>query len=189
MKHITIFASGSGSNAENIALHFEKSTIARVSLILCNNPKAGIIERAARLNIPCRVFSRHDFYETDTVLQLLREVKTDLVVLAGFLWLVPGSLIEAYRGRIINIHPALLPGVGGKGMYGMKVHETVIQNGADRSGITIHYVDEKFDEGEIIFKAECSVDPGDTPEILASKIHELEYAHFPTVIEKLLSAE
>jgi len=189
MKHIAIFASGSGSNAENIARHFEKSEAARVSLIFCNNPKAGVIARAQRLHIPCRVFSRKDFYETDSVLQLLRDTKIDLIVLAGFLWLVPEQLIEAFRGKIINIHPALLPGVGGKGMYGMKVHETVLQNGASESGITIHYVNEIFDAGEIIFKAECPVGPGDTPETLAAKIHELEYKHYPAVIEKLLSAE
>jgi len=189
MKHIAIFASGSGSNAENIARYFEKSGIARVSLILCNNPKAGVLARAEKLNIPSKVFSRHDFYETDTILQWLRDAKTDLVVLAGFLWLVPKSLIAAYPGKIINIHPALLPGVGGKGMYGMKVHETVIQNGATRSGITIHFVNAEFDEGEILFKAECAIEPGDTPETLAAKIHALEYAHFPSVIEKLLTRD
>jgi len=186
MKRIAIFASGSGSNAENIANHFRTSELAQVTGIWCNNPKAGVIERAARLGIPCHVFGRKEFFETGEVLQALLAEQPDLIVLAGFLWLVPEDMVRAFPRRIVNIHPALLPGPGGKGMYGQKVHETVLRDGAAESGITIHYVNERFDEGEIIFKASCPVDAHDTPDSLAKKIHALEYRHYPEVIERLL---
>lgn len=190
MNHIAIFASGSGTNAENIVRYFEKTGSAKVALILCNNPKAGVVARAARLGIPCRVFSSQEFYETTAIIDLLKESATgeqiDLIVLAGFLWLVPAALIRAFPKKIINIHPALLPKYGGKGMYGMKVHEAVIQNKETGSGITIHFVNEHFDEGEIISQVHCTVEPGETPESLSKKIHHLEYTHFPIVIEEVL---
>jgi phosphoribosylglycinamide formyltransferase-1 len=189
MKRIVIFASGSGSNAENIAGYFSKSDTARVTGIWCNNPKAGVIDRAARLGIPCHVFDRKAFYETGDVLHALEQEQPDLIVLAGFLWLVPENMIHAFPRRIVNIHPALLPGPGGKGMYGQKVHEAVISGGATESGITIHFVNERFDEGEIIFRATCPVDAQDTPGRLAEKVHALEYRHYPEVIDRLLGGD
>jgi phosphoribosylglycinamide formyltransferase-1 len=185
-KKIAVFASGSGTNAENLVRYFSNSDIAGVELILCNNPSAGVIERARNLDVPCMVFNRQDFYESSRVLDQLSEKKIDLVVLAGFLWLIPVPLIIGFEKRIINIHPALLPGFGGKGFYGMKVHRSVIESQAHISGITIHYVNEKFDEGEIIFQAACYVHKEDTDQSLAKKIHDLEYTYFPTVIEKIL---
>ncbi|MFZ5939478.1 MAG: phosphoribosylglycinamide formyltransferase [Bacteroidota bacterium] len=186
MKNIAIFASGSGTNAENIIQFFRTTSMARVSLVLCNKPGAGVLERARRFDIETVVFSRDQFYETNEVLRILIDRQTDLVVLAGFLWLVPPSLLQAYPGRVINIHPALLPQYGGKGMYGEKVHEAVIRNGEKESGITIHYVNERYDEGSTIFQARCSVEPGESPESLARKVHELEYRHYPQVISDLL---
>jgi phosphoribosylglycinamide formyltransferase-1 len=138
------------------------------------------------LNVPFETFDRKTFYKTEKIAGLLVEKKIDLIVLAGFLWLVPGYLLKRFPHRIINIHPALLPKYGGKGMYGMRVHETVLKAGESQSGITIHYVNEKYDEGAVIFQAKCNVLPSDTPETLAQKIHRLEYEHFPKVIERLL---
>jgi phosphoribosylglycinamide formyltransferase-1 len=186
MKKIAIFASGNGSNAEQITRYFSQKESAAVCLILTNNPNAGVLERAKGLNVPAVVFNRAEFSHTDTIKDLLLDHKVDLVVLAGFLWLVPFSILQAFHNRIVNIHPALLPKYGGKGMYGMHVHEAVIDSGDPKSGITIHYVNEKYDEGQIIFQAEVDIEPTDTPESLASKIHELEYAHFPVVIEEVL---
>jgi len=183
MKKIAIFASGSGSNAENIIRYFKGSGSVEVSLILTNNPSAGVIERGKRLDVPVVVFSRNNFSQTDAVVRLLQNNGTDWVILAGFLWLVPENLIRAFPGRIINIHPALLPEYGGKGMWGHHVHEAVVRNGESRSGITIHYVNEHYDEGEIIFQAQCEVLPTDTADAVAQKVHELEYRHFPEVIE------
>jgi phosphoribosylglycinamide formyltransferase 1 len=187
MKRLAIFASGSGSNAENIAEYFRDSTFAEVCLILTNNPRATVLERAARLNIPAGVFDRKIFYDTKNVLERLRSESIDFIVLAGFLWLIPPYLLKAYPHRIINIHPALLPKYGGKGMYGMRVHTEVINNKEKQSGITIHYVNECYDEGSVIFQARCDVLPGDTPEDLASRVHQLEYKHFPAVIKELVS--
>ncbi len=186
MKKIAVFASGSGSNAENIANYFAQKPDVTVSCILSNNPKAFVIERAKKLNIPSFCFNRDDFYNSTRVLDYLKENEIDFVVLAGFLWLIPENLVKQYPGKIVNIHPALLPNYGGKGMYGMKVHESVIENKEKKSGISIHIVNEKYDEGSIVFQAECSIEEGDTPESLANKVHELEYKHFPEVIEKLL---
>lgn len=186
MNKIAIFASGSGSNAENIAMYFKSSKIADVNTILTNNPKAKVIERAKKLNIDYIVFSREDFYNSNKIIDFLASRDTDFIVLAGFLWLVPGNLIEKYPNRIINIHPALLPKYGGKGMYGMRVHETVIKNKEKESGITIHYVNEKYDEGNIIFQAKCKVKLTDSAEDLANKIHKLEYKYFPEIIGQLL---
>lgn len=181
---LAIFASGNGTNAQRIAGYFRDHPSIRVTLILSNNPDAYVLTRARILGIPCEVFDRNTFYNTDTVPALLSRYNTDYIILAGFLWLIPGNILTAYAGRIINIHPALLPAYGGKGMYGNKVHEAVIMAGEKESGITIHYVNERYDEGRIIFQAKCSVSPGDSPEMLAGKIHELEYTHFPEVIEK-----
>lgn len=186
MKRIAVFASGSGSNAENIARYFQEKPIAEVSLILSNNSHAFVLERADNLGISTHVFTRHEFYETDEVVKILKKHEIDLVVLAGFLWLIPQSLIRSFPNRIVNIHPALLPKYGGKGMYGMKVHQTVIESGDCESGITIHMVNEKYDEGKILFQGRCSVESDDTPEDLAQKVHELEYEYYPKIIEQLL---
>jgi phosphoribosylglycinamide formyltransferase 1 len=183
---IAIFASGSGSNAENIALYFKGNQQAEVSLILSNRADAFVLERARKLGIPSMVFRRSEFYETEKVLEVLREYRIDLLVLAGFLWLVPDYLLKAYPWRIVNIHPALLPKYGGKGMYGEKVHQAVRESGDKVSGITIHYVNEHYDEGQIIFQATCDVTPADTPETIAQKVHKLEYEHYPKEIEKLI---
>ena len=183
---IAVFASGSGTNAENLARYFLNTSSAKVELILCNNSNAGVIARAKGLDIPCLIFNRQDFYESDVVLKLLTERKIDLIVLAGFLWLIPAALISAFEKKIINIHPALLPAFGGKGFYGKNVHQSVVDSKAHMSGITIHYVDEKFDEGEIIFQAACYIHKEDTAESLAKKIHALEYKYFPVVVEKVL---
>lgn len=186
MKRIAVFASGNGSNAEHIANYFAKGTLAGVDVIYCNNPKAFVIQRAANLNIPLVLFDREKFYATETILRDLQSRNIDLIVLAGFLWLIPGSITRAYHDRIINIHPALLPKYGGKGMFGMAVHEAVIEAGDKESGITIHLIDDVYDKGEILFQAKCPVLPHDTPESLAEKVHALEYEHFPKVIEKTL---
>jgi len=187
MKRIAIFASGSGSNAENIANYFKSSPEIEISLILSNKKDAFVLERANKLNIPSYVFNRNDFYETDNIINLLKTKKIDLVVLAGFLWLVPVSLIKAYPNAILNIHPALLPKYGGKGMYGMHVHNTVIKNGDHESGITIHVVNERFDEGKTILQETCVIEANDSPEDLANKIHELEHEHFPRAVENYLN--
>lgn len=186
LKNIAIFASGSGSNAENIIQYFQKTQAARVKMILTNNPNAYVLERAQKYQIPTIVFDRSSFYQTRKILDKLTENRIDLVVLAGFLWLVPDYLIQAFPGRIINIHPALLPKYGGKGMYGDKVHQAVLENKEVQSGITIHFVNEVYDEGETILQATCPIVPEDTPKTLAQKIHQLEYQYFPKVIEDLL---
>lgn len=185
-KRIAIFASGSGSNAENIYNYFKGNSELEISLILTNNPEAKVIERATRLNISIEIFDRNTFYQTTKIVELLKNKQIDLVVLAGFLWLIPEQLVMAFPDKIINIHPALLPKYGGKGMYGDKVHEAVIANQEKESGITIHFVNEKYDEGNVIFQAKCEVLPKDNSSDLAQKIHSLEYQHFPVVIERLL---
>lgn len=186
MKNIVIFASGSGSNAQNIIEFFRKDGSASVEAVFCNNPKAGVIKRCEDLDVPCVVFDRDEFYNTRKIVDLIEAFDADLVVLAGFLWLVPANLIEAFPNRILNIHPALLPKYGGKGMYGMNVHIAVIEAGEEESGITIHTVDAEYDKGEIVLQAVTRVDANDTPETLAKKIHELEYKHFPLAIKKYL---
>jgi phosphoribosylglycinamide formyltransferase-1 len=188
MKNIAIFASGSGTNAQQIAEYFSSSELARVALILSNKPDAFVLERAKKYNIPSIVFSRNDFYESDIILDILRKYNIYIIVLAGFLWFVPGNILKSFPRRIINIHPALLPKHGGKGMYGEKVHQAVIQSGDKRTGITIHYVNEHYDEGEIIFKASFKILHQDTPESIAQKVHQLEYKHFPRVIEKVIKS-
>lgn len=186
MKNIAIFASGSGTNAEKIMDYFRDHTHARVCLLLSNKKDAYALTRAEKFDVPWYVFSREEFYESDIVIDMLRANKIDLIVLAGFLWLVPVELIRAFPGKIINIHPALLPKYGGKGMYGMRVHEAVINSGDKESGITIHYVNENYDKGKIIFQGKCRITPEDNPESLAAKIHQLEYKYFPKVIEDLI---
>jgi phosphoribosylglycinamide formyltransferase len=186
MKKIVVFASGSGSNAERIATYFSENGFAKVNLILCNNPQAGVLDRAKRLEIPSLVFDKQAFYKTNIVLDLIKTQQPDLIVLAGFLWKVPENLIAAYPSRILNIHPSLLPKYGGKGMYGAHVHQAVVNNNETESGITIHFVNEHYDEGNILFQAKTKVLPSDTPDTLAEKIHLLEYEHFPKVIENWL---
>lgn len=186
MKNIAIFASGSGTNAENLIVYFSNEKCARVTLVLSNKPDAYVLERAGKLSVKGKIFDRDDFYSTDKVLNILREERIDFIVLAGFLWLVPAKIITAYKGRIVNIHPALLPAYGGKGMYGKKVHKAVIDNGESQSGITIHMVNEIYDDGDIIFQARCNIDPDENPESLAQKIHLLEYEHFPAVVKELI---
>ena len=186
MYSLAIFASGSGTNAENIIHFFRPKKNIDVSLVLCNKPDAKVIERAEKLGVDMLVFSRDDLYHSDRVIQTLRDHHVSHIVLAGFLWLVPGSLVKEYPGAIVNIHPALLPEYGGKGMYGRKVHEAVIANGDNESGITIHYVNEKYDDGNIIFQAKCPVVENETPDSLAAKIHQLEYEHYPRVIEDVV---
>jgi len=184
LKNIIIFASGSGSNAEKIANYFENKSVV-ITRIYCNNPDAGVIERAKRLQIPCRIFNREE-YKSGVVLQEMLADQPDLVVLAGFLWLIPKSFVEAFPQQIINLHPALLPKFGGKGMYGHFVHEAVVANKEKESGITIHYVNEHYDEGNIIFQSSFEVLPYDTPEDVAKKGQVLEHRDFPKVIESLL---
>lgn len=188
MKRIAVFASGSGTNAENIAEYFSGGNLARVEAIYCNNPGAFVIQRAKRLNIPYVLFDREEFYAGEKVLRDLQSRKIDIIVLAGFLWLIPGNLIRAYRQHIINIHPALLPKYGGRGMFGMNVHEAVIDSGDTESGITIHLIDEVYDCGKILNQVKCPVLPDDTPESLAERVHQLEYKHFPEVIEAFLKS-
>jgi phosphoribosylglycinamide formyltransferase-1 len=185
-RNIAIFASGSGTNAQRIIEYFSGNPKISVALILSNKPDAYVLVRAKNLNVPSVVFDRHSFDETDDIIKLLKKEKIDFIVLAGFLWMVPVNLILAYPGRIINIHPALLPKYGGKGMYGARVHEAVIQSGDKESGISIHYVNEKYDEGNIIFQAKCEVLQDDTPDSLAHRVHKLEYKHYPEIIEKLV---
>lgn len=184
MIHIAIFASGAGSNARRIIEYFENHTQIRVVLVLSNNPKALVTQVARQAGIPLHVFTREAFYHNNEVLWTLKEHNIDWIVLAGFLWLVPGNLTQQFSNRIINIHPALLPRYGGKGMYGMNVHQAVKENNEPYTGITIHLVNEKYDEGEILFQATCPVEPADTPEEIATKVHLLEHRHFPEVIEK-----
>ena len=186
MKKIAILASGSGSNAENIANYFNGSDYAEVSFIIANNPNAYVLERAKRLGIESVVITKTEFMAADTVISMLQERNIDFVVLAGFLLLVPQKLIQAYPGRIVNIHPALLPKHGGKGMYGDNVHKAVVECGDTESGITIHLIDEHYDKGTTFFQATCPVLPTDTYEDVASKVHALEYEHFPHVIEEIM---
>ena len=185
MKNTVVFASGSGTNAENIIQYFNTGNFnAKVTCVYTNNPNAGVIKRARMHSVPVEVFDRQSFYSEAFVNKL---ESIDCIVLAGFLWLVPIELVRAFPYKIINIHPALLPKYGGKGIYGDRVHQAVIENKEKQSGITIHYVNEKYDEGEIILQARCQVDKNETPSSLAKKIHQLEYAYFPITIQTLLS--
>lgn len=185
-KRIAIFASGSGSNAQKIMEHFKYSNLAEVALVLSNNSEAYVLQRADNFEIPSHVFDKRAFYETDEIIDILKRLEIDLVVLAGFLWLVPESLLKAFPNKIINIHPALLPKYGGKGMYGDKVHTAVIEAKDEEHGITIHFVNENFDEGEVIHQAKFKIEPEDTLEVIKFKGQQLEHQYYPKIIENLL---
>lgn len=184
MIHIAIFASGAGSNAAKILEHLRDHSQLKVSLIVCNKPGAGVIQIAEKEGVKVLLIEKESFFRGDAYLPQLAAEGIDFIVLAGFLWKIPPALIQAYPGRIINIHPALLPNYGGKGMYGHHVHEAVIANREKESGITIHYVDEHYDHGDVIFQARCTVEESDTPDTLAAKIHQLEHQYFPEQVEK-----
>lgn len=187
-KRIVIFASGSGTNAENLINYFNKGNAAHVELVLTNNPNAKVLERCKNLNVSAMSFNRFSFYEEPHVENLLLGIQPDLIVLAGFLWKFPENLISLFPKKVINIHPALLPKYGGKGMYGMNVHLAVVNNKEKESGITIHYVNENYDEGAVIFQATCQINSKDTADDVASKIHKLEMEHFPKVVSALLTS-
>ena len=189
MKRIVIFASGSGTNAENLITFFQNGNNASVVMVLTNNPEAIVLDRCKRLNVSTLFFNKIEFTETDDILNVLKKAQPDLIVLAGFLWKFPEHILNEFPNKIINIHPALLPKYGGKGMYGKHVHEAVVKNKEHETGITIHYVNERYDEGAIIFQAKCDVRSSDLAEDIAAKIHELEMEHFPKVVEKLLLKE
>ena len=186
MIKLAIFASGSGTNAQQIIEHFLDSSFVSVKHIFCNRKDAYVITRANNYSIPFTIFSKKDFYSSPVILKKLLDDEIDFIILAGFLWLIPKDILKGFPNRIINIHPALLPKYGGKGMYGSYVHEAVIKNKEKQSGISIHFVNEKYDDGEIIFQAKCDIDEGDTPQNLAAKIHKLEHAHFPRIIEEVV---
>jgi phosphoribosylglycinamide formyltransferase-1 len=187
MKKIVIFASGSGTNAENIIKHFKNSRVGEVVFVFTNNPKAYVIERAKNFAVPTEIFTKQELIE-GKVLQKLNVIQPDLIVLAGFLLKFPESIVETYSNKIINIHPALLPKYGGKGMYGMNVHRAIVDNKEKETGITIHFVNENYDEGNIIFQKKVAVLITDTAEVVADKIHELEQQYFPKVIEDFLTS-
>ncbi|BAO54596.1 phosphoribosylglycinamide formyltransferase [Nonlabens marinus] len=186
MKKIVIFASGSGTNAQAILDHFKDSDQVQVSLILSNNPHAGVLDRAKKAQVEGLSFNKFAFAKAGSIHKLLQELQPDLIVLAGFLWKIPEFLVQEFPDKIINIHPALLPKYGGKGMYGAHVHEAVVANKETESGITIHYVNEHYDEGAIIKQASCEVKSTDTAEDVAHKIHQLEHQNLPITIEELL---
>ena len=188
MKRIVIFASGSGSNAENIIKFFNHTKTAKVTNVLCNNEHAKVFDRCKKLNVNCLYFNKTAFFSTDVILNRLKE-QADYIILAGFLWKIPQSIINAFPNKIINIHPALLPKYGGKGMYGMNVHKAVKENKETETGITIHFVNANYDEGAIIYQAKTTLLSVDSPEIIAEKIHFLEQKHFPKVIEEVILKE
>jgi phosphoribosylglycinamide formyltransferase-1 len=189
MKRIAIFASGSGTNAENIINYFSKAKTAEVAIIMSNKADAYVLERAKKFNIPAFVFTSKQLQDTNIIVEKLIDCKIDYLILAGFLLKIPDNILRLYPNKIFNIHPALLPKYGGKGMFGNFVHEKVIREKEKESGISIHFVNEKYDEGEIIFQAKCKVDATDTPETLAAKIHELEHKYFAEVIERVILGE
>ena len=188
MNNIAVFASGNGSNAENIILHFNGGNVAEVKLVICNKETAPVVQKARNLGVPAMVLSREELTleHPGKLLEILIQNSIDTIILAGYLLMIPQAITERYCGRIINIHPALLPKFGGKGMYGMNVHKAVIEAGEKESGITIHLADAVYDSGKILFQAACPVSPEDTPESLAAKVHALEKEHFPAVIEKYI---
>jgi len=189
MIHLAIFASGTGSNTQKIIDYFRHHSGVSVSLIVSNQPAAGVLSIAAKEGIPTLLLEKERFFRGDAYVPELQKRHIGFIVLAGFLWKIPSSLIAAWPGAIINIHPALLPKYGGKGMYGSRVHEAVLANHDKESGITIHYVDEVYDHGNIIFQASCPIVEEDTPETLAQKIHLLEHVHYPLVIEKTMQLQ
>lgn len=185
-KRIAIFASGSGSNAQKLMEHFKRNAEVEIALVLTNNPDAYVLQRADSFEIPSHIFDRHEFYHTDSIIDLLKNLDIDLIVLAGFLWLIPKSLIQEYPGRIINIHPAILPKYGGKGMYGDYVHKAIIEAKEPEGGITIHYVNENYDEGEYIYQAKYRIDKGDNLEMVKFKGQQLEHLHYPRIVESII---
>jgi len=187
MHHIAIFASGTGSNARKIIEYFAQNDRVRVALVVSNKPDAGVLDIARAHHIPAHVIGRKSFYDTEELLGVLESHQVDFIALAGFLWLIPLYLVQAYSRRMVNIHPALLPKYGGKGMYGKHVHEAVKAAGDQETGITIHFVNEHYDEGDVVFQASCPVEPDDTPEAIARNIQKLEHRYFPEVIERILS--
>lgn len=187
MKQIVILASGGGSNTENIITYFRDNPDIHVAAVLTNKSNAKVLERCDRLNVPAFYFNKSAFKQSAVLVDVLKGLNTDLLVLAGFLWKVPENIIAEYPNKIINIHPALLPKYGGKGMYGENVHKAIKENGETETGITIHYVNENYDEGAIIFQAKTPVEPSDDVESIAHKVHDLEYEHFPRIIEKILA--
>jgi phosphoribosylglycinamide formyltransferase-1 len=187
-RSIAVFASGAGSNARQLIRHFRHHPLGRVTLVACNRPGAGVLSVAEEAGLPVLPIEKERFFRGDAYVPPLLEAGIELIVLAGFLWKVPPALIAAFPRAIVNIHPALLPKYGGKGMYGSNVHAAVLQAGDAESGITIHYVDEHYDSGDVIFQATCHVLPNDTPETLASRVHALEHLHYPAVVEELLSS-
>jgi len=185
-KRIAIFASGSGSNAQKLMELFKKNDDAEIALVLTNNSDAYVLQRADNFEIPTHIFGKHEFYQTDEVINLLKNLEIDLIVLAGFLWLIPKKLIHEYPGRIINIHPAILPKFGGKGMYGDHVHNAVLAAKETEGGITIHYVNENYDEGEYIYQGKYRIDPDDDLQTIKFKGQKLEHQHYPRVIETII---
>ncbi|WKN45096.1 phosphoribosylglycinamide formyltransferase [Tunicatimonas pelagia] len=186
MKQLAVFASGSGTNAERIFERFRDHTSIRVAVLFTNNPNAGVIARAARFNIPVEIFEKNALTETDKVLEILQSYQVGWIALAGFMLMIPQNLINAFPKRIINIHPALLPAYGGKGMYGMNVHRAVVEAQEEVTGITIHYVNENYDEGAVIFQVGCTIQPYDTAETIAEKVHHLEHEYYPQIIEETM---
>lgn len=186
MKKIVVFASGNGSNFQRIVDFFEKDKEVEVVLLVSNKQDAYVLERAKKTKIPSLVITREMLYQTEDVVRMLEKIQPDLLVLAGFLWLIPENMIHAFPRKIINIHPALLPKYGGKGMYGMNVHKAVVENKEKETGISIHYVTKEYDKGDLICQVKCAVDSSDTPEDIAEKVHQLEYQYFPVVIDALL---
>jgi len=189
MTNLAVFASGQGTNAEAIIQYFGKSSEVSVTLVVCNNPDAGVVAVAKKHQIPLSLVNKKSFYDSVELLDVLKRHEVRFIVLAGFLWQVPEYLLKSYPGKIINIHPALLPKYGGKGMYGRRVHEAVLKGQEKESGITIHYVNENYDEGEIIFQAKCPVETGDDAASLEAKVRRLELEYYPKTIEKLLIKE
>lgn len=185
-KRIAIFASGSGSNAQKLMEYFKKHQEAEVVIVLTNNPEAYVIQRADNFEIPTHIFDKHEFIETNDIVNLLKNLQIDMIVLAGFLWLIPNNLLEEFPNQIINIHPALLPKFGGKGMYGDRIHRTILEAGEVENGITIHFVNEKFDEGEIIYQSRFKIDKNDTLETIKFKGQQLEHLHYPRIVENLI---
>jgi phosphoribosylglycinamide formyltransferase-1 len=186
---ICIFASGSGTNAEAIIKYFQHHPSIEIELVLTNNPAAAVLEKAKKASVKSRVFNKSQFSESDEIVQLLQAHGITHLVLAGFLLLIPKNLVATYPNKIVNIHPALLPKFGGKGMYGLKVHEAVKASGEKETGITIHEVNENYDEGKILFQASCEVLPSDTPQQIAEKVQALEHENYPRVVEKWITSK
>ena len=186
MKKIAILASGEGTNAEQIIKHFASNNIAKTTVVLTNSPQAGVIHRAKSLHVPVDILTPKEFKEGKAI-ELLRNYQVEFIVLAGFLLHIPNNILDNYPNKIVNIHPSLLPKFGGKGMYGKYVHEAVLASNESESGITIHYVNEHYDEGIIILQVQCPVIPNDTPKTLADRVHQLEYKYYPDTIERILN--